>query len=174
MISLFWSVVSPLFNSFRVTSRWPGSLGCHQYPVTPEWAADLQLSRSCHFLHTHLTGTWPLSVTVAQGREGHCRTSVPKINDRPSLSVFLIAKTVSLDLCPTATTAFLTSLKNFSVPLPLSLTINLFFNWIPFSSVPPLSVFNYPITAHRSYPKTTELGAGWGKHKRALKCQPSR
>lgn len=106
-----------------ILSEWhPGDQG-HSDAIDilslAEWAADLQLSRSCHFPHTHLTGTWPLSVTAAQGREGHCRTSVPKINDRPSLSVFLISKTVSLDLCPTATMAFLMSLKNFSVPLPL-------------------------------------------------------
>lgn len=155
-----------------MTSWWRGSLRSYQCPVThgvscrPAIKQIMPLS-----LHTPPTPAWPLSITTAQRTEGHYRTSVPKINDHLPLSVFLIAKTLSLDLWSTATIASRMSLKNFFCPARAwQLTFSLIGFLSPQSRpptppphptpCPQLFVFNDPITAHRSNPQKQSWGQG--------------
>lgn len=129
-----------------ILSEWhPGNQG-HSDPINilslAEWAADLQLSRSCHFPHTHLSleldfCQWPrhkVGKDTAEHRSPRLMTARHYLFfslQRP-YPLTSALQPWWLPWCPW---------KTFLSPLPPSLTINLFFNWIPFSSVPPAVCF---------------------------------
>lgn len=129
-----------------ILSEWhPGDQG-HSDPINilslAGWAADLQLSRSCHFPHTHLSleldfCQWPRHKVGKDTAEHRS----PRLMIARHYLFFSLQRPYPLTSALQPRWLPWCPWKTFLSPLPLSLTINLFFNWIPFSSVPPAVCF---------------------------------